>query len=123
MAGDAKGNAQVLKGLLDTLVLHSLVDGDNYGFGIREALHKHLGEDAGVVKEATLYPLLHRLESRKLLASYRAPGDRGSPRKYYRITAEGRQLLSERIDEWRRVTRLLNRTVLGNNQDDRRKMP
>lgn len=111
MANDA-GDEQILKGLLDTLVLHVLREGANYGFGIHERLGQVLGtEDAGLMKEATLYPLLHRLERNGLLDSYQMPGDRGSPRKYYRLTPSGRKFLERRVVEWRRVTALLGRTV------------
>lgn len=103
---------QILKGLLDTLVMDALRAGPNYGFGIREHLGRHLGSDADMVKEATLYPLLHRLERKGLLASHHEPGDRGSPRKYYRLTPEGQVFLDRRITEWRRVTALLQRTLL-----------
>lgn len=104
---------QVLKGLIDTLVLYVLQEGPNYGFGIRERLGELLGADAAIVKEATLYPLLHRLERNGLLASHMEPGERGSPRKYYRLTRDGRAFLERRIGEWRRVAALLRKTVLG----------
>ena len=103
---------QILKGLLDTLVMDVLRAGPNYGFGIRERLDVHLGQDADMVKEATLYPLLHRLERNGLLASHHEPGDRGSPRKYYRLTQQGQAFLDRRIEEWGRVTALLQRTIL-----------
>ncbi len=103
---------QILKGLLDTLVMDVLRAGPNYGFGIREQLDIRLGRDAEMVKEATLYPLLHRLERNGLLASHHEPGDRGSPRKYYRLTQEGHVFLDRRIEEWGRVTALLQRTIL-----------
>lgn len=103
---------QILKGLLDTLVMDTLRAGPNYGFGIREQLGARLGDDAQMLKEATLYPLLHRLERKGMLASYHAPGDRGSPRKYYRLTEEGQAFLDQRIGEWARVAALLQRTLL-----------
>jgi PadR family transcriptional regulator PadR len=103
---------QILKGLLDSLVMHVLRDGPNYGFGIRERLDEVLGADAGLVKEATLYPLLHRLERNGLLASHHEPGERGSPRKYYRLTPDGQAFLDRRVAEWRRVAALLHRTIL-----------
>ncbi|TWT21068.1 PadR family transcriptional regulator [Luteimonas marina] len=103
---------QILKGLLDALVLDALRAGPNYGFGIREQLHRRLGPDADILKEATLYPLLHRLERNGLLASHHEPGERGSPRKYYRLTPEGRDFLQRRIHEWTRVSALLQRTLL-----------
>jgi PadR family transcriptional regulator, regulatory protein PadR len=110
MATDST-DEQILKGLLDTLVLHVLQAGPNYGFGIREQLDRQFGADAEMVKEATLYPLLHRLERKGLLASHYEPGDRGSPRKYYRLTPEGHAFLDRRVMEWRRVAALLQRTI------------
>ncbi|MEA5446590.1 helix-turn-helix transcriptional regulator [Gammaproteobacteria bacterium AB-CW1] len=111
-----KSDGQILKGLLDTLVLDVLRQGPNYGFGIRERLRSRLGEDAALVKEATLYPLLHRLEARGLLDAYHEPGQRGRPRKYYRLTLEGAAFLEGRIREWRRIAALLGRTVLNTEQ-------
>ena len=110
-------NEQILKGLLDTLVLKVLEHGPNYGFGIREALYHQLGDDAVVLKEATLYPLLHRLERRELLTSYRQPGERGTPRKYYQLTAVGHNYLQGRTEEWTKVISLLNRTLFATKKE------
>lgn len=104
-------NDQILKGLLDTLVLNVLRAEANYGFGIKEALRLQLGDDADVVKEATLYPLLHRLERKELLLSYRQPGERGTPRKYYKITQTGVAYLNQQTESWRKVSSLLERTI------------
>lgn len=107
---------QILKGLLDTLVLSVLVRGENYGFGIREALHEQLGEEASIVKEATLYPLLHRLEKKELLHAYRQPGARGTPRKYYQITDSGREFLVQQTQAWEKVIGLLNRSIFSDKE-------
>lgn len=110
-------NEQILKGLLDTLVLNVLQHGPNYGFGIREALREQLGDEADILKEATLYPLLHRLERRELLTSFRQPGERGTPRKYYQVTAAGISYLRSRTAEWAKVVSLLARTILANSKE------
>ncbi len=104
-------NAQVVKGLLDTLVLRVLSKGDNYGFAIIQDIEAWLGEDGPVLREATLYPLLHRLEDGELLEAHWRPGQRGTDRKYYRITPQGREYLNQRLKEWERVARIL-RSVL-----------
>jgi PadR family transcriptional regulator, regulatory protein PadR len=109
---NGRTDEQILKGLLDTLVMHTLRDGPNYGFGILDQLERSFGADATLVKEASLYPLLYRLERKGLLAAHYEPGDRGSPRKYYRLTPEGYDFLEHRISEWRRIAALLQRTVL-----------
>jgi PadR family transcriptional regulator PadR len=110
--GDRGGSdGQVLKGLLDTLVLHSLAERDDYGFGILERLGGELEDQNLLLRETTLYPLLHRLEERGAIQSYSLPGDRGRPRRYYRLTDAGRAQLREREAEWRSVHRVLQRTL------------
>ena len=97
-------SAQILKGLLDVLVLSVLErGGDNYGFGILQSLRKQIGDRSVIVKDATLYPLLHRLEGKNLLESYSTDGDRGTARKYYRLTKAGRNHLKESLAAWQDV--------------------
>jgi len=74
-----------------------LGDGDGYGFGILRELESRLGQDGQILREATLYPLLHRLEAKELVEAYWRPGQRGTDRKYYRITKDGRAYLKQRI--------------------------
>ena len=106
-------DGQVLRGLLDTLVMGVLREGPGYGFGIHATLERELGPHAPLVKMETLYPLLHRLEAKGLLASHSAPGDRGRPRRYYRLTASGIEFLGQRLREWNAVADLLHRTILS----------
>jgi DNA-binding PadR family transcriptional regulator len=104
-------DGQLLKGLLDTLVLAVLAHGDNYGFGILQKVSEQLGGDDTLLRDATLYPLLHRLEAKDFVESYFQPGQRGTPRKYYRITGSGKAQLKDRIVEWKRVAAILDQTV------------
>ena len=118
MAAEVEGvvdriDGQILKGLLDSLVLRVLEDGDNYGFEILERISAQLGGDRMVLREATLYPLLHRMEEKGLLTSYSRAGLRGTPRKYYRLTRKGRDHLDARIGEWRRVAAVLQRSLFN----------
>jgi PadR family transcriptional regulator PadR len=105
-------DAQIIKGLLDTLVLGVLSESDNYGFGIMEKISTQLKGDGDLLREATLYPLLHRLEEKGLVEAYWRPGDRGTDRKYYRITKVGRSHLEQRVRDWRKVARILKDVVL-----------
>jgi PadR family transcriptional regulator, regulatory protein PadR len=109
---EPRNDAQILKGLLDALVLQVLADSDSYGFAIFQTVTARLKEDAPLFREATLYPLLYRLEAKGFVDVYWMPGDRGTDRKYYRITKEGKRHLKERIQDWGRVARILHRTVL-----------
>lgn len=108
----ADNNAQVLKGLLDALVLDFLRTKDSYGLEILQSVHEALGEERGLLKEKSLYPLLHRLENNELLEAYWKPGSRGTDRKYYRITKAGRQFLDQRVADWHKVVGVLSRTIL-----------
>ena len=105
-------NAQVIKGLLDALVLGVLARKENYGFGIVREVNAWVGRKREFLHAATLYLLLHRLESKGLLKSYWRPGARGTDRKYYRITKAGRDYLRKRIEDWREVARILDEIIL-----------
>ena len=110
---DANQNgAQVLKGLLDALVLQALTKDDSYGFSIYQEITGRMQEDSPLFRESTLYPLLHRLEAKGFVEPYWKPGNRGTDRKYYRITKSGKDHLKDRIEDWLKVARILERTIL-----------
>ncbi|MBI4738208.1 helix-turn-helix transcriptional regulator [Candidatus Woesearchaeota archaeon] len=109
---NAQNGAQVLKGLLDTLVLQVLDTKDNYGFGILQNISSQLDGDNMVLREATLYPLLHRLETKGLVESYWKPGQRGTDRKYYKITKDGKNYLKYRISDWKNVSNILKKHLI-----------
>lgn len=72
-------------------VLRALADGVTYGFDIM---------DATGLASGTVYPILARLERRRLVEAKwedpSLPQERGRPaRKYYRLTAAGREVLGE----------------------------
>src|SRR5262245_17682831 len=106
-------DGQVLKGLLDTLVLRILEKGYNYGFGILQRVSELLEGDGTLLRDATLYPLLHRLEAKGFVESYFQQGQRGTPRKYYRLTSAGGLQLKERVAEWRRVAVILEKALFA----------
>lgn len=92
---------QLKKGALEIVVLKLLCIKDMYGY---ELIQKLEGESEGVfkIKEGTLYPILYRLEDSKLIQNYweGEKEKRGVPRKYYRITDEGKLRLSDMKEEW-----------------------
>jgi PadR family transcriptional regulator PadR len=52
------------------------------------------------VADGSIYPALARLERDRLMDSYRVPSEGGPPRKYYKITAAGQELLSDNRKQW-----------------------
>ncbi len=80
-----------------------LLDAPRYGYDLLTTL-----SDAGLhVDGNTLYPLLRRLEAQGLLTS-EWNTDESRPRKFYRTSAAGRQLLVALRDEWRSLDKALD---------------
>ncbi len=94
----AKINKELLKGSFDLVVLAALKEEALYGYEIAKRIKK-LSRDAFDMGEGTLYPLLHKLEQKKLLQSYWQEVD-GRRRKYYELTKKGKKELVEKKEEW-----------------------
>ena len=76
---------------------------ERYGYTLRKAL-----ADQGMeMDEGTLYPLLRRLESQGLLESEWREEDRRNKR-FYRLTAAGKQTLKLLLAEWKIIAQSLN---------------
>lgn len=71
-----------------------------YGYQIAKRLEQ-VGEGVLAGKQSALYPVLRNLEGSGLLESFVEPSVSGPPRRYYRITAVGRDILSAWADAWR----------------------
>ena len=71
-----------------------------YGYQIAKRLEQ-VGEGVLAGKQSALYPVLRNLEGAGMLESFIEPSDSGPPRRYYRITAVGRDVLAAWADAWR----------------------
>ena len=93
-------NAQLLKGILEGCVLAVIARGETYGYEILSVL-----EEAGFreIGEGTLYPVLARLDKNKMIQCRLAKSPLGPVRKYYAITARGRESLEEFKERYRAV--------------------
>lgn len=101
---------ELLKGSTVILILTLLDRKDMYGYEMVRELELRSG-GTFTLKEGTLYPILHSLESNALVEAYW--DEQGSrPRKYYRITGKGKSQLEERKQEWALFSGAVNR-VLG----------
>jgi transcriptional regulator len=108
--GDQNKPADLLQGTLDLLVLKALLRGEKHGYEIAEWIHA-TSDEALVVEEGALYPALHRLESRGLLASSWDVSTNNRRAKYYRMTAAGHKRLKESTESWRRTSSAVNRIL------------
>lgn len=92
------------------LVLALLRQGENYGYGLISELARR-SDDTFLLKEGTLYPILHGLENKKYVISYFKEAETGRQRKYYRITPKGLELLSKKAREWSFFSKKVNAVV------------
>jgi len=90
------------QGTLDMLILQIVSLGPIHGYGIAQRLQQ-ISKDVLQVQQGSLYPALHRLENRELLAAEWRPSDTGRDAKFYKLTAKGRRQLKEESASWDRL--------------------
>jgi PadR family transcriptional regulator PadR len=98
-----------LNGGIVALVLLAILDKaqeDLYGYQIAKRLADANG-GVSIFKDGTVYPVLRTLAAAGLLTSRIVPSYSGPPRRYYRITAEGRDALAQWQAVWRETHTLV----------------
>jgi PadR family transcriptional regulator len=95
--------ADLPQGTLDLLVLKVVALGPRHGYAIGQRLQQ-ISRDVVQVQQGSLYPALHRLESRGLLAADWKQSDTGRDAKFYRLTRKGRAYMAEETAAWQRLT-------------------
>jgi PadR family transcriptional regulator len=91
---------ELKKGSTEVLILSLLEDGPRHGYEIGKLIESR---SDGVLKlnAASLYPILYRLESRRLVqGSWERKGE-GRRRRVYQLTPSGRKALSRERSSWR----------------------
>ena len=102
---------QLKRGLLDVCVLAAIKSEDSYGYKIIKDMKPYIE-----LSESTLYTILKRLETAKMLTVRTAEHD-GRLRKYYHITKEGLRRIENFKDEWNEILSIYRFVVkedLGN---------
>ncbi len=100
---------------LVALVLLAVLDQtaeDLYGYEIAKRLQK-ANEGEALFKEGTVYPVLRALSANGMLTSRIVPSYAGPPRRYYRITEEGRAVLRDWSGIWRQTRNFVDRFIEG----------
>ncbi len=91
---------QLRKGLLELCILNVIGGGRLYGYDIVRRLRS---TDGLVISEGTIYPILSRFKNEGLVTTALEESQEGPARKYYELTARGRQLLSQMNEYWQAV--------------------
>lgn len=102
-------NKELLKGSTTMLVLSLLENEDMYGYQMIKRLSLR-SQNIFQLKEGTLYPILHNLESSNLINSYWDESS-GKKRKYYSITKKGKECLKKKKEEWKKFEIGVNAVV------------
>ena len=96
---------ELRRGVITLAVLSQLED-EQYGYSLIQLL----SEKGLQVEQGTLYPLLRRLEDQGLLESdWRVEESR--PRRYYRISPQGRELTPALQAEWHALVQAMERML------------
>ena len=96
-----KFQRELSAGLTSLVLLSVLADAeaDLYGYEIAKRLSDE-SLPAAPFKQGALYPVLRNMSSAGLLSSRVVPSYSGPPRRYYRITPLGREVLASWRDTW-----------------------
>jgi PadR family transcriptional regulator, regulatory protein PadR len=105
--------SDVLKGMLDMLVLQSLQHGPMHGWGITERLERR-SERVLQVGQGSLYPALYRLERQGLVESRWGVTENNRKARYYSLTGSGRARLVEEVANWERLARAVSLVLQTN---------
>src|SRR5580700_2471792 len=100
----------LLQGTLDLLILQTLQWGPQHGHGIGQAIRVS-SNDVLQIEHGSIYPALHRLESRGWLASEWKMSEANRRAKYYKLTPKGRRQLVAEQSRWKQLVRAVARTM------------
>ena len=102
---------QTLDGNVEALLLAILESGPSYGYAIVKELNER-AEGILQLGEGTIYPVLHRMEDKKLITAKWRLAENGRQRKYYRLTPKGRKALAASREQWQ-ILSVVMRKVVG----------
>ena len=103
---------QLKRGLLDVCVLAAIKGEDSYGYKIIKDLNPCIE-----LSESTLYTILKRLETARML-TVRSAEHNGRLRKYYQITEAGHRRLEEFKEEWKEMVSIYRFVVAEEDQHE-----
>ena len=117
-SNERKFQKELNGGLVGLVLLAVLAESDEdlYGYEIAKRL-ANANEGTSIFKEGTIYPVLRALSAGNLLTSRIVPSYSGPPRRYYRITEQGRSLLAEWKLSWAATRDFVDRFTETENSD------
>lgn len=99
-------DSQMLKGIIDGVILQIISKNQTYGYEIVEELKRNGFYN---MTEGTVYPILNRLTRKGYLMGTFRKSEVGPKRKYYYITEKGEENLREFIESYREMTQAISK--------------
>ena len=100
----------LIRGHTDAIILAQLLRGDSYGYEINKTIAT-LSSGRFELKEATFYTAFKRLEEQGYIASYWGDSGAGARRRYYTITALGRDASRRLNAEWQETREIMDQLL------------
>ncbi len=94
---------ELLQGTLDLIILQTLRWGPRHGYGISQLIRAG-SKDVLQVDTGSLYPALHRLERRKLIAAEWQTSESNQRVRVYSLTGRGRKQLAAERSRWAQMS-------------------
>lgn len=97
---------------IKVLLLSLLSKKNMYGYQLIKELQE-MSNNYFILKEGSLYPLLHSLEQDNLITSYWEETENQRKKKYYSLTENGKKVLNDEKKEWKTYFNYVNKIIGG----------
>lgn len=104
--GEQKIDHDLYRGTLDIIILTLLSERRDHGYGLIERLRSQSNGQLSI-SEGAVYPLLHKLESKKLIGSEWVMSSNNRRTKQYFITDTGRGVMESRTSQWEQLVSVI----------------
>jgi PadR family transcriptional regulator len=98
--------SEMPQGTLDMVILQVVAAGPIHGYALAQRI-RLISRDILQIQQGSLYPALHRLENRGLLAAEWRASETGRDAKFYRLTRKGRAQLKNETTNWARLSQAI----------------
>lgn len=102
--------AQLRRGILEMAAMNLLRQGERHGYEMVQAMKKLRGLE---IREGNIYAVLTRLQINDLVRTYTLASTDGPPRKYYKLTKSGEQIVRRMNGHWNELSDSLSEVTGG----------
>ena len=102
--------SDLIQGTLDVLILKAVATEARHGWAIAKRIQAASG-DVLQIKQGSLYPALHRLESQGLIRAEWKKNETGREARFYTLTRAGRAQLQAEVSQWERLSAAIQLTL------------